>query len=45
MTTTKQEHYKMSDSDFGFDGWDSDSDSDFGFDAGDSPLHLMMKKL
>ena len=34
MTTTKQEQYKMSDSDFGFDG--GDSDSDFGFDAGDS---------
>ena len=26
----------MSDSDFGFDGGDSDSDSDFGFDDGDS---------
>ena len=34
MTTTKQEQYKMPDSDFGFDG--GDSDSDFGFDAGDS---------
>ena len=34
MTTTKQEQYKMMDSDFGFDG--GDSDSDFGFDAGDS---------
>ena len=34
MTTTIQEQYKMSDSDFGFDG--GDSDSDFGFDAGDS---------
>ena len=34
MTTTKQEQYKMSDSDFGFDG--GDSDLDFGFDVGDS---------
>ena len=32
MTTTKQEQYKMLDSDFGFHG--GDSDSDFGFDAG-----------
>ena len=31
MTATKQEEYKMSDSDFGFDG--GDSDLDFGFDA------------
>ena len=31
MTATKQEEYKTSDSDFGFDG--GDSDSDFGFDA------------
>ena len=31
MTATKQEQYKMSDSDFRFDG--GDSDSDFGFNA------------
>ena len=34
MTTTKQEQYKMLDSDFGFGG--GDSDLDFGFDAGGS---------
>ena len=31
MTATTEEQYKMSDSDFGFDG--GDSDLDFGFDA------------